>query len=104
MAQGFALTYPQVANHVAVLIDLRDFLEESDIAKLPDKFHTLTREYPGVHTGVGKRLLRMRSDLSKNEKARLVRDFRSKSGRSHRNSCPGRLQGYVCQSSESRCL
>ena len=76
MAQGFALTYPQVHNHVSVLIDLRDFLEEHDPNNLPDLFQNLTEKYPSINAGVGKRLLRMRPDLTRNEKAILVRGFR----------------------------
>ena len=76
MAQGFALTYPQVHNHVSVLIDLRDFMEEHDPNKLPAMFKALTERYPSINAGVGKRLLRMRVDLTKNDKAILVRGFR----------------------------
>ncbi len=76
IVQGFALTYPQVCDNVAVLLDIRTFLEERSVVALPDLFAEMKGRYANVNAGVGKRLLRMRSDISKEEKVNLIRHFR----------------------------
>ena len=39
-------------------------------------FKKLTQKYPAINTGVGKRLLRMRNDLTKQEKSECLRQMR----------------------------